>query len=195
MDSSSEKLDKNDESGEPNDSVEKVHTEAVENIVQPECHPEEELKNETNIDANSSNEDIYFNDIVLITESVDNTKSIEPNITNKEDCDVQAVEQNENVNIDSIPLIEPTESEMQPEKCDDEPMDIDEILNSFNVDFDTPSSSEAQNVCEASTSIVAENLPKSPYIDREEKGEDVVLLSDDEEEVKLGKFKDYFPQK
>lgn len=199
MESSSEKLDKSDESAEPNNSVEKVDTGTIKNIVQPEFRPEEELKNNTNTDANSSNneinEDIDLNDIVLITESlppviedsVENTKSTEPNITNKNEC--------ENVNIDSIQLIEATESEMQSEKCDNEPIDIDEILNSLNVDFDTPSSSEVQNACEASSSIVSENPPESLCVEKEGKAEDVVLLSDDEEVVEVGKLKRFFPAK
>lgn len=197
MESSSEKVDKNDESGETSDSVEKVNTETTEeNIIQPECHPVEELKNDTNNDAISSNneinEDIDLNDIVLITESVppvidspvENIKSIEPNITDKEECDVQAADQNEseNVNIDNIQLTEVTENETPAEKCDDEPMDIDDILNSLDTDFDTPSSSEVQNVCEESSSIATEKPVESSSIEKERKAEEIVLLSDDDDD-------------
>lgn len=202
MESDPDKMDKNDESGEPSDSVENVGTDTIENIVEPECHPVEVLKNNANSSNSEINEDIDLNDIVLITESLppvvesleENNKSIEPNITDKE-CDVQqAADQNEceNVNIDNIQLIEATDNEIpNAEKCDDEPMDIDEILNSLG-DFDTPSSSEAPNVCEAPPFIDAEK-PSEPSSSNEKEGkqEDIVSLiddDDDDEEVGKGRF-------
>lgn len=126
MESSSETMNKNDESAEPSDSVEKV---------------------------------------------------------GDKEADIQAAVQNEseNVNIDAMQLIEATDNEMLPEKCDDEPMDIDEILNSLGADFDTPSSSEVQNVCDASSLVSAENRPELPTHEEERKGQEVVLLSDDDE--------------
>lgn len=184
MESGSEKTEKNDGSAETSDSVEKVNTDTIENIVQPECHPVEEMKNDINIDpvpsSNEMNEDIDINDIVLITESapvikestVENNKSIEPNAADKDEYD-----------IDGIQLIEATENETAPEKCDEEPMDIDEILNSLNADFDTPSSSQTQNVCEPSSPIVSEKPAETAAI---EKGKDeeisTISLSDDDEE-------------
>lgn len=192
MESISENTDKNNESGDPNDSVEKLNTEIVENVIQPECsHPAEKLEEINTSSASSNNktiEDIDIDDIVLLTESlpviedcVENNKNIDSNTVNKE-SEEQAVNQSENVNIDSIQLIEATENETAPEKCDDEPMDIDEILNSLGVDFDVPSSSEA-----SSSQTVTENTVETSNIEKQtgKEEEEVVLLTDDEEN---GKF-------
>lgn len=196
MESSSEKSDQNVESGEPNDFVKKVHTEIIDDVIQSECHSVDELKNEINpkpcSSNNETNEDIDINDIVLITESVpviesftDNNKTIEPNITDKE-SESQTENQNESdtINIDNIELIQAAENEMpiniSSEKYEDEPMDIDEILNSL--DFDPPSNNEVQNVCEASAEIVAEKTTVFPSIEKR-KDEEIVLLSDDDDET------------
>lgn len=190
MESSSEKMDKSDESSKPSDSVEKVDTDTTENIVQPECHQAEEVKNDINIEPISSNneinEDIDINDIVLITESspviessVENNKINDPNTVDVKECD-----------IDSIQLVEATENETAPDKCDEEPMDIDEILNSLGADFDTPSSSQTQNVCEeSSSSLIVSEKPSELSSIEKGKDEEIVLLSDDDDEKeKNGRF-------
>lgn len=187
-------MDKTDESGEPNDLVEKEHTETIENVIQPELHSVDELKNEANLNPspsnNEMNDDIDINDIVLITESVpsiegsvENNKTIDPNVTDKES---EAKASNENVVIDKIELIDGTQNEMAPnvppEKIEDEPIDIDEILNSLDAEFVAPSNSEAQKVCEASSQIVPEKQSDSTSAEKG-KIEEIVLLSDDDDEA------------
>lgn len=191
MESNSEKIGKNDGPGEPSDAVMKEDTEKIEQVFQPECHPVEELHDISSSPSSSNNqtiEDIDINDIVLITEptpviecSVENNMSIEPNaaITNHE---AQAVNDDENVNIDNIQSIEG----MGNETSQEQPMDIDEILNSLEDDFDTQPISEAH--CEPSPQIAAEtsselsNIEKEKVEKEKKVEEEIVLLSDDEED-------------
>lgn len=195
MDSSPEKLNKNDEFGEPSDSADKLNTETTEIGIQPECHSVEEIKNDMNLDPspsnNASTEEIDINDIVLITESVpaiesfaENNQTIELNTTDTV-CEAQASNQN------VIELIDSLQNQLAPnliaEKSEDEPIDIDEILNSLSADFEAASSGNLQSVCEASSEIVAEKPSELATV---EKGNDqeIVLLSDDDEEEKKGRF-------
>lgn len=201
MESSLDKLYKSDESGEANDAIgiENANT-TLDNAVQSECHAVEQLANEMDPNPSSSNnemheEDIDMNDIVLITESLpvidssaENNQTIEPPIDTDKACEAQATNEidNENINIDNIELIDDIQNELAPgfiaEKVEDEPMDIDEILNSLNTDFDAPTNNDIPNeVCEGPSAIVPENTAELLPIEKA-KVEEIVLLSDDDDD-------------
>lgn len=65
------------------------------------------------------------------------------------------------IDIDKFQIPEATDGESVHDKCEQEPMDIDEILESLNTDPDTITSSE--EYCDASSKVAAEEEP--PQID------------------------------
>lgn len=152
-----------DEPETAREQSEKVETETV-NETQIGCEPENELNDDNaNITEELPKDDNVEQDSVTdvetspVVESSENEVTIEPKDTKGE------IEMNtnlENMNIDSFHVSDATETvekpkdidvsetideiEIQstPEKCDDEPMDIDEILDSLNTDNETVTSSE-----------------------------------------------------
>lgn len=75
------------------------------------------------------------------------------------------------------------ENESTQEKCVDEPMDIDEILNSLNTDTEATTSSESGDVGSAQTKADTTETSQLPNLESEGDGGEegvVVLLSDGE---------------
>lgn len=75
------------------------------------------------------------------------------------------------------------ESESTQEKCVDEPMDIDEILNSLNTDTEATTSSESGDVGSVQTKADTTETSQLPNLESEGDGGEegvVVLLSDGE---------------
>lgn len=69
------------------------------------------------------------------------------------------VKENEEIDIDKYQTPEATDCESVHDKCDIEPMDIDEILESLNTDAETVTSSD--EYCDAQSNAATEEEPRS----------------------------------
>lgn len=185
----SDETEKN-ESGNRSEKDEKMEI-AGNDAVQPECELINEVKNVNGADASTFNEIPSVgndeNDVALVAKisPVIDSSGNKVTIETIEAMESGEVGKNlENINIDNTSIqvsevneasetTDDIESESVQEKSEDEPMDIDEILNSLNTDNETATSSD-----DAPPQIDAGNVPQLPALENEE--QDIMLLSDSE---------------
>lgn len=121
-----------DQINSKDNSVESTDTEPQSNqqTLDPESVVNVDEVNKENCDqiATPSHVSDDNSDVTLITESVPTAEDKENKI------EVNSDETNENNETNNVQKLDESASETTVEKCDDEPMDIDEILDSLNTD-------------------------------------------------------------
>lgn len=112
--------------------------------------------------AGSSSKTVDKNIVPISDVLVENAEQNKPGDDLKQV--LEGVNEGDVIDIDKFHTPEATDSESVPDKCDVEPMDIDEILDSLNTDAEVVTSSD--EYCEAVSAVAEEKQPQLTTIDK-----------------------------